>query len=171
MNLLCKEISGFKFVKVGYFHMNAIPYRVTYKGKEIECKLSLKLYNDLFKKADESTYLIFINDDPDPVYVGEYTYNLEDRWLRNSVYVWHSKDENIESELAQNNEVSLWLVVDPYLPLSNNKKINISKSIEQEILRVRYPDWNKRGQMIKYDAWRKDNCLSVLEIISRIKTT
>jgi hypothetical protein len=167
MNFEYKNVNGFEFVKVGNFYINNQPLEITYKGKKDKVSISLGLINEQFKNADESAYLICSEDEL--VYVGEFSYNLEDRWLRKKVYVWHHKDELIEQEILKNKNVSLWLIVNPFVQISDNTSINISKSIEQEILKKKKPLWNKRGEFIKWEKWKKDNCVLVTEIIKNIK--
>lgn len=167
MGLNYKTVNGFKFVKVGDFYINQEPKNITYRGKPEIITVSLKFTNELFRQSDESAYLVFSEDKL--VYVGEYSYNLEDRWLRNKVYVWHHQDEKIENELKQRKEVSLWVVVNPMINLSEGTKLNISKSIEQEILKNNKPPWNKRGEFNKWVEWRKTNCRPVAEIIHQIQ--
>jgi hypothetical protein len=173
MDLIYKELIGFKFVKVGDFRINDKPLSVRYKGDTAEVKVSLKLIDESFLKSDESAYLIYAEDEL--VYVGEYSYNLKDRWLKKEDYIWHHTDIEIEKALASKT-VSLWLAIDPYLMLpDNSEKINVSKSIEQEILR-RYspskdsdkPWWNKRGK-VGNDPERRDlNCERVTKIIEKV---
>lgn len=168
MKLIYKTISGFKFVKIGEFYKCDEPYQVKFEGKEISIDLSIKLISDMFKQSDESAYLIFVNDNL--VYVGEYSYNFEDRWLRKSKYVWHNTDDRIEEQLLLNNNVSLWLSVDPFIILPDDSRINISKSIEQEILKKEDLVWNKRGKMKKYSEWREANCTPVISIIQKLES-
>jgi hypothetical protein len=168
MELTFKNICGFEFVKIGKFYLNESPLPVRYDGEDDHVNVSLRLIDDLFKKADESAYVIF--SDNTLVYVGEFSYNFQDRWLRKDNYVWHNTDTKIEVELKSGNEVCIWLAVDPFALLANGSKINISKSIEQEILKSNlvFPDWNKRGQFNKWAKWREKNCLRVTEIINQL---
>jgi hypothetical protein len=168
MELIYKEILGFKFVKVGDFQISENPHPVTFNGQKDQINVCLQLVDESFMKSDESAYLIYVEDKL--VYVGEFSYSLKDRWLRTKNYIWHNTDGEIEKELKPpyNKNVSLWLAVNPYTVLPNNKEINISKSIEQEILRQILPEWNKRGQLGKWDEWRKNNCVRVSVIIDKI---
>jgi hypothetical protein len=86
MNFEYKNVNGFEFVKVGNFYINNQPLEITYKGKKDKVSISLGLINEQFKNADESAYLICSEDEL--VYVGEFSYNLEDRWLRKKVYLF-----------------------------------------------------------------------------------
>ncbi|WP_429885882.1 hypothetical protein [Geoalkalibacter halelectricus] len=162
-----KTVNGFMFVKVGEFYINKEPKKIIYRGNPETITVSLKFTDELFRKSDESTYLIFSEDEL--VYVCEYSYNLEERWLRNRIFIWHHKDEDIENELKQGKEVSLWLVLNPIINLSEKIKINISKSIEQEILKCNKPAWNKRGGYFKWAEWKNSNCLPVIDIIDQIQ--
>ena len=166
MMITYKTLYGFEFVKIGCFILDASPILVTYRGKGDTVNVSINFVDDLFKKSDESTYLILSDDEP--VYVGEFSYNFEDRWLRNGCYIWHNKDFEIEEALKNHKEVSVWLIVDPFVALKNGTIINISKSIEQEILKNSPPLWNKRGQLKKYADWRLKNCIPVSTIIEKV---
>ncbi len=153
-----KEIVGFKFIKVGVFYLADEPW--TNKKGEWEIRASLKLFSDEYKKADETAYVVYSDDELK--YVGEYTYNLEDRWLRGN-YVNHHKSDEIENEIKLKKEVSLWLAVSPYCSV-NGFTINMGKSIEQEILRHKDTDWNKRNKIKQWEEWRKENCIKVNDI-------
>ncbi len=170
MKFTYKNESGFNFVKVGEFYKSSESLTVTYKGKKYDIDLAINFIDEVFKNSDESAYLILIND-TERVYVGEFSYNLEDRWLRKGKYVWHDSDEKIIEELNKNNKVSLWLTVDPFYELPNGTKINISKSIEQEVLKNIYPDWNVRGQMKKHAEWREQYCIPVYQLLKNSKET
>ena len=169
MELNYREVMGFKFVKVGEFYLSDKPYPVTFNGKADCIKVCIEFVDDLFMKSDESAYLVYVDDELH--YVGDFSYNLEDRWLRRHNYVWHGIDEDIEATLSlpDKKKVSLWLTVDPYT-IHEAKKLNISKSIEQEILRQTkpMPKWNKRGQLNRWADWREKNCTPVTNIINKI---
>jgi hypothetical protein len=156
-----KEIIGFEFIKVGIFYLADKP-RVDKKG-EWEIRASLNLFSDEYKKADENVYVVYSDDEPK--YVGEYTYNLEDRWLKGN-YIYHHKSDKIESEIKSGKEVSLWLAVSPYY-VTKGFTINLGKSIEQEILRHHDLDWNKRNKIKQCEEWRQKNCIKVSDIIQK----
>ncbi|MBE8190537.1 MAG: hypothetical protein HAW58_06815, partial [Candidatus Thioglobus sp.] len=127
--------------------------------------VSLKLYSDDYKKADETAYLVY--SDKELKYAGEYTYNLEDRWLSGNKraktnYSNHHKNDKIKKELDSGKEVSLWLAVSPYCTVKG-KEINIGKSIEQEILRDSNPEWNTRNTNNGAKNWRSKNCIRLDE--------
>ena len=166
MELSFKNICGFEFVKIGEFYLHESPLPVRYAGKDDFVNVSLELIDQLFKKADESAYVIL--SDNALAYVGEFSYNFQDRWLRRDNYIWHNADIHIEAALRSCKEVSIWLAVDPFTLLADGTKINISKSIEQEILKKYPPEWNKRGQFKKWAEWRDKNCLRVKEILNQI---
>ena len=167
MDLVFKIVCGFKFVKIGRFKLHEVPPTVRFAGKQDQINVAIELFYDLFRQADESAYVIFA--DETLVYVGEYSYNFQDRWLRKGNSVWHNTDIKIEEKLRNNSEVTIWLVVDPCVLLPDGMtKINISKSIEQEILKTDLPEWNKRGQYKKWHEWRTNNCVHVTEIIRQI---
>lgn len=157
-----KLFLGFEFVKAGDFYLADVAW--TGKKREWEIYASLRLVSDEFRKADESVYVVLANDELK--YVGEYTYNLADRWLSGS-YVNHHQSDLIESELKEGKEITLWLAVRPYSLTPENVPINISKSIEQEFLRQFDLEWNRRNKVKKWEFWRSENCVPVSEIITR----
>jgi len=120
-----KKIAGFSFIKIGKFYNNKKPIFVKYEGKDTPITLSLYLINDEFKKIGESAYLIF--SDNQLMYVGEYSFNLKDRWLRNGEYVWHHKDKNISDALNEKKNVTFWITLNPYIKIDKDTTINISK--------------------------------------------
>ena len=158
-----KKVAGFSFIKIGKFYNNEESIPVKYEGKNIDITLSLNLFNDEFKKIGESAYLIF--SDNDLMYVGEYSFNLKDRWLRNGEYVWHHKDRKILDALNENKNVTLWITLNPYIKIDKDFTINISKSIEREVLKQREVPWNRRGKTKIYKEWICDNCIKLEDII------
>lgn len=166
MKLEIKNMYGYDFVKVGNFRSGAVRY-IQYGGKEVPIRVILDLVHPDFKKADESVYILCVNDKP--YYVGEYSYNLSERWLRGGGYIWHHKDELVDEEVAKGNSVDIWIIVDPYRNVGGKDPINISKAIEQDILkRESLPIWNKKGQLGKWAAWREKHCIKVATIIESI---
>lgn len=162
MNDKIKEIVGFEFIKVGVFYLEEDkPW--TDKNGEWEIKASLRLFSDEYKKADETAYVVYSDDELK--YVGEYTYNLGDRWLRGN-YVNHHKSDEIEKEINSGKEVSLWLAVSPYYVIKDFT-INLGKSIEQEILRHYDLVWNKRNKIKQWEKWRGKNCIKVNNIVHK----
>lgn len=159
-----KNIAGFQFMKIGKFYNNEIPLEAKYQGENILHYLSLELENDDMKKLEESAYLIYSEDELK--YVGEYSFNLQDRWLRKGTYVWHHMDKRITDALDNGSKnVSIWVTEDPYLKNSKGTPINISKSIESHILKEEDPEWNIRGKMKKHQEWIDKNCKKMSEII------
>lgn len=166
MKLEIKNMYGYDFVKVGTFKLGEVR-EVTYRGKRVEIRVVLDLVHPDFKKADESVYILCVNDEP--YYVGEYSYNLADRWLRGSGYIWHHKDDLVEEETKKGNSVTIWIIIDPYRTVGERNTINISKAIEQDILKKEYPPiWNKKGQLEKWATWREKHCVKVATIIESI---
>jgi hypothetical protein len=157
------DIAGFKFIEVGIFYVSDEPLEAKYNGKNTLASVCIKLRHDTFKKVGESAYILFV--DEDLVYVGEYSYNLEDRWLKKGKYVWHHKDNDILKALKENRRVTLWLSMNPYITIENGNSINISKSIEQEILKRLPLPWNVRGKLNKNEKWIEQNCIKFSEIM------
>lgn len=158
-----KKVAGFTFIRIGDFYHNETPIIVKYKGKETPITLSLKLFNDEFKKIGESAYLIF--SDEELMYVGEYSFNLADRWLRNGEYVWHHKDKNISNAINKQKNVSFWITLNPHVKINDDITINISKSIESEVLKQLDAPWNTRGKTKKYKQWINTNCVKITDLL------
>lgn len=164
-----KIMYGYEFVKVGTFHLAEEPHPVTYNGKKTTINVVLDLVDKSFAKADESVYMVCKNGNE--CYVGEYSYNLTERWLRKGEYIWHHMDEKIEEELRSGCNIDIWIATNPYINI-NGKMINISKSIEQEILKDKEPPtWNKKGQLDKWAEWREIHCKKVSDIIQEIEAS
>ena len=158
-----KDIAGFRFVKIGVFYLSNSPKQVKYNGETVNLRLSLELISEDIKKLEESAYLLFADDEL--MYVGEYSFDLKDRWLRNGDYVWHHKDNEILSNLDNKRNVSIWATLNPYIEIEDGSTINISKSIESEILKKYDLLWNKRGKIRKNESWISKNCLKMSEIL------
>lgn len=158
------ELLEYKFINVGVFYLAETPW--CDKNGENCVRASLKLNSEEYRKADETAYLIYSNDILK--YVGEYTYNLSDRWLSGD-YVNHHKSDLIEQEIESGKKVTLWLAISPFCNINKTTRINISKSIEHEILRQHDAEWNKRNKINKWEKWRSNNCVSVEDIVREIE--
>ena len=158
-----KIIDDFEFIKVGSFCLSKTHLKYKYNSQQAETNLCIKLLYEGIQKLGESAYLIFVKNEP--VYVGEYSYNFESRWLRKSKYSWHHKNNEIKDELINGNEVSIWVTRDPFVEIVKGHFVNISKSIEQEILKNQSMPWNHRGKLKKNESWVKDNCVKLSDII------
>ncbi len=157
------EVVGFKFIKVGEFKFSEKPH----KFKTWVSELSVNLYDERYEKADETVYLM-IDEKEEILYVGEFTYNLNDRGLCKK-YVDHHQYENIESALKEKKDISLWLAISPYCAIKGCGELNISKSIEQQIVIVHQPKWNKRGKQLgseDFQGWRDKNCIRLDSFLS-----
>lgn len=164
MHLERKSLYGFEFAKIGTFHITEEPHPVICDGINDHIQVEMRLISEKFASADESVYLIYVNDVLH--YVGEYSYSLKERWgLRKGRYIWHHKDVKIEEALRNNSIVDIWIIVEPYICTDDGSKINISKSIEQEILKRKKPIWNTRGQLEKWASWRQKHCKKLVDII------
>jgi hypothetical protein len=153
-----KQESGFEFVKAGEFSLSDTPCRL----KNYTLTVKLNLYIQDFEKADETAYFITCEDEI--VYVGEYTYNLKDRWLTRG-HANHHMHDNIETALKSDKQLYLWLCVSPYCDLPDNCKINISKSLEQKIMNKHLPEWNRRNKGSTAKDWRAKHCKYVTDIL------
>ena len=152
-----KTLCSFEFVKVGSFSVTESTLTRKHNGKDEELSLLLNLVDQRIRSIGESAYLLYADDEL--MYVGEYSRNLADRWLVNTNYVWHHKDIDILAAIKRGRTVSMWLTTDPYLPLVNNQRMNVSKSIEQQVLKTYDIPWNKRGLLFKDKKWIEKNCI------------
>ncbi len=143
-----KKVEDFKFVHVANAFLSQVSIRPTYDGKKIDWDVALDLLYPEVMNAEQSCYLICLEDELNPVYVGQYTGTFKDRWrLRKGKYIWHSKhDDSIKSSLEAGKKVMIWLSVDPYAELSDGRKVNINKEIEQIIIEAIQPKWNTTGK-------------------------
>lgn len=156
-----KKESGFEFVKVGEFSISDAPCQL----KNGPLTVKLDLYIQDFEKADETAY--FITCDDKIVYVGEYTYNLKDRWLTRG-HANHHMHDNIENSLNNKQQLFLWLCISPYCDIAGNEKLNVSKSLEHKIMsnHKNHNDlWNKRNKGTAAKEWREKHCKSVTDIL------
>jgi hypothetical protein len=149
-----RKISGFEFLKAGEFFRSDEPYQF----KDWESQLVLKLQDERYEKADETAYLLM--DDERILYVGEYTYNLKDRWISKN-HVNHHKYDNIYELVDKGKSITLWLALSPYCEIQGYGELNVSKSLEQQIMRD-HPsecEWNSRNKQSEAREWRAKNCI------------
>ncbi|MEH6628953.1 MAG: hypothetical protein V7739_21135 [Motiliproteus sp.] len=157
-----QNIEGFEFVNAGDFVVSDAPYQ--FKGWE--SKIALRLHDERYEKADETVY--FITCEGIILYVGEYTYNLKDRWLSKN-HVNHHMYDNIENLLITEGKLlSLWLAISPYCETPAHGELNVSKALEQQIMRRHQPEWNTRNKHSEAKEWRARNCV---RLDSFIQTT
>jgi hypothetical protein len=143
-----KKVEGFKFLHVANAFLSQVPLKATYEGREIEWNAALDLLYPEVADAEQSCYMVYQDAEAEPVYVGQYTGVFTDRWgLRKGKYIWHGKhDDSIKHALKAGRKISIWLSVDPYVELSDGRKININKEIEQIIIEAIQPIWNTTGK-------------------------
>jgi hypothetical protein len=160
-----KKIVGFEFIKAGVFYLADIPWEGRDNTGSWSIRASIKLVHKRFHQADETVYII--ESDDELRYVGEYSYNFADRWLHKD-YVNHHKYNEIENDLLNHKTVSIWLAISPYLRTKEIEQFNISKALEQEILRRYSPEWNKRNRINRHEQWRRRNCEKVSDIVKAV---
>lgn len=139
-----KVVHGFDFIQIGSFYKNETPLNVRYNNKDSKVWVSLKLADEKFKQIKKSTYLIYVDDKL--MYVGSYSNTLEHRWIKKGEYIWHHKDIQIQEKLEEGKMVSLWILENPEFELKDCHRLplNISRSLEQEIIDKNKPLWNRR---------------------------
>ena len=153
------KVSGFDFVKVGEFRFSEKPYQF----KNWTSDLMLNLCDPIYEKADETTYLLII--DEKIMYVGEFTYNLKSRWISKN-HVNHHMYDNIEKSLQEEKVISLWLAISPYYKIPDcGEELNVSKALEQHIMRKEQPPWNLRNKQSEAKEWREKNCIRLDSLI------
>ncbi|CAM3827116.1 hypothetical protein [Rheinheimera salexigens] len=142
--MLYKKVEGFTFLHVANAFLSQVPLKSIYEGRKIEWETALDLLYPEVADAESSCYLIYLDDEVNPVYVGQYTGVFKDRWgLKKGKYIWHgNNDDSIKFALIAKRRISIWLSLDPYVELSDGRKININKEIEQIIIEEVQPKWN-----------------------------
>jgi len=163
-----KQVCGFDFVKIGEAYLCNEPLKAKFDGKKLEnYKLALKLINNDLLNAEQSAYLVYVEDKL--MYVGYYSGSFKARWLReqnNNFYFWHSSnvDDKVNQLLNDNNSISItvWLSLEPYAKTKNNEVVNISKVIEDKIIIEKQPEWNKVGKDLIFN---QKGTKSVMEIL------
>jgi len=151
---------GFDFIKAGSFLFSGEPY----KFKNWTSKIVLSLFDERYEKADETVYLL--TSEEAILYVGEFSYNLNDRWISKN-HVDHHMYDNIEKLLTEGRVVSIWLAVSPYCGIPEYGEINISKSIEHQLVRDYQPEWNLRNRHSAAKEWREENCIRLDSFIKK----
>lgn len=134
-----RKVSGFEFIKAGTFSVS----NKQYKFKNWTSEIVMELLDERYENADETAYLLMYEDQI--LYVGEYTYNLKERWISKG-HVNHHMYDNIYSFIKEGKNTSIWLAISPYCNIPGYGEINISKSIEQQIMRKHKPAWNLRNK-------------------------
>ncbi|WP_039926872.1 hypothetical protein [Alcanivorax sp. DG881] len=152
METITLENSKYEFVKVGRFVKSKTPLKVRFEGKDDEVTMELELCHEDIKKVGECVYLVTV--DGVPVYVGEYSRTLESRWLRSGNYIWHNKDLLIVEEVNSGRRVDFYLAKNVYVMI-NEREVNISKSIEHDILQVENLPWNTRNAKVDVSGVRR----------------
>ncbi len=147
-----KIISGFKFIRAGIFRFSESPYHF----KNWTSKLSIEFDDERYEKADETVY--FLMSDEKILYVGEFTYNLKNRWLSKNHVNHHMYDE-IESFLTEGKSISLWLAISPFCQIPEYGELNLSKALEHQIMKDHKPIWNSRNIQSGAKEWREKNCI------------
>lgn len=165
MELDRKKVCGYSFIKIGNFYKSNKSIEAKFDGKQLEnYNLAVKLIDDKFLNAEQSTYLIYKENEL--VYAGYYSHTLYDRWFRkqnNILYVWHGIEdkEKLKDDLRNHPEnFSMWLTENPY---SDN--VNISKAIEDIIIMKEQPIGNKIGKDLEE---QKNGAIKVSEILKNI---
>ena len=160
-----------EFVKVADFE-EASPRAYTVGGKKSDDKwtASLKMLDERYAKAERNCYLIVV--DGNPVYVGEYQWNLATRMIQldksnGLLYFNHHKWKEVQTELENGRKVELFLCLYPYVRLGNRIE-NAAKTIEQSLLDGNSQKlvWNKRGSNTSYYAgWMDRHCLRIDDLV------
>lgn len=142
-----KSVEGFKFVHIANAFLSQQPLNAKFNGRDISWHVALDLLYPEVAEAEQSCYLVYVDNEEAPVYVGQYSGVFKDRWLKKGKYVWHGKhDDTIKSLLEDKKSLSIWLSVEPYASLADGRKININKEIEQIIIESIKPQWNTTGK-------------------------
>jgi hypothetical protein len=147
-----RSVSGFEFIKAGEFLISEQPYQF----KDWTSKLVLKLYDERYEKAEETVYLLTSEDQI--LYVGEFTYNLKDRWISKN-HVNHHMYDNIEKFVVTGKTIFFWLAISPFCEIPEYGELNVSKALEQQVMREHQPEWNSRNKQTGAKEWRSKHCI------------
>ena len=146
-----KAYFGFKFAKVAVADLTTTTTDIKYNGEVTkDWDLVLEFIYPDGEFADQSTYLVFVDDQLK--YVGQYSGIFADRWLlkRNGVfYIDHSKNDYEIQKLLKSPdppEISIWLSLAPFLTAPDGERWNINKALEQRMILEFQPEWNRTGK-------------------------
>ena len=166
MNFNEKIVCEYDFIKIGNFYKAKQSIKAIFEGKPLEnYSLAVKLIDDRFLNAEQSTYLIYKENEL--VYAGYYSNTLYDRWFRKQndiLYVWHGIEDKdkLKDELKNYPEkFTMWITKDPY-----NKDVNISKAIEDIIIMKEQPIGNKVGKDLEKQKKTSIKVTDILEDLS-----
>lgn len=148
-----KSLLGFEYLKIGQFALADTPCQL----KTWTSEIVLKLEDERFEKVGETLY--FITEDEQIVYIGEFTYNLKSRWLSKG-YVVHHMYDRIADALNDGSELAMWVAISPYIEIPEMGELNVSKSLEQKMIKHFKPEWNKRNRYCAdKEAWVGKHCM------------
>jgi flagellar biogenesis protein FliO len=154
---------GYEFVKVGKAQWCEEGIVAKHEGKEQTWHAALSLVDERFLDAEQSVYMVKVDDEI--TYIGVYTDSFETRWLKAKRYFWHSVnvDDKITALIKQGREVTVWLTTNPYASI-DDRSINVSQSIEYELIKAIKPEWNTTHKNKK----KNNEFLKVLDIVNSL---
>jgi|SRR5690554_5771671 len=143
-----RDLEGYQFLKVATACFCEEGIRPIFDGNDIHWRVALDIIFPETLSAEQSVYLVFVGEDSDPVYVGQYSETFEKRWLKAKKYVWHSEnvDMKIKGALEAGKEVTVWLSLNPYVKTTDGRVLNVNKAIEQLLIDKLKPQWNTVGK-------------------------
>ncbi|WP_218354992.1 hypothetical protein [Alteromonas lipotrueiana] len=148
-----KYLLGFEYLKIGNFSFADTPCQL----KTWVSEILLNLRDARYEKIGETLY--FISRDEEIVYIGEFTYTLKSRWLSKGYVVHHIYDKLAEA-LREGSELAMWVAVCPYVNIPDMGELNISKSLEQKMIKHLKPDWNIRNRYsADKEIWVTKHCM------------
>ena len=77
-----KSVDGFKFVHIANAFLSQQPLNAKFNGRDISWHVALDLLYPEAAEAEQSCYLVYIDNEETPVYVGQYSGVFKDRWLK-----------------------------------------------------------------------------------------
>ena len=141
MNLITLKQTGHDFIKVGRFCIAEIPCTTRYNNDLVtELCIELQLANKHCKEIGSSAYLITV--DGDPVYASSYSNHLGRSLLVWGNYTIPEQELRILLALEAGKEVDFYLARSVFANL-NGRSINVSTSIEQDVIQFEGLPWNK----------------------------
>lgn len=152
------EFGGFLFGQIGTFTKLESDwlYKKDADGaltiKAWECCVGIDYIHPEAEQIAQSCYLIVLDNDQ-PRYVGSYKDTWWDRQcqFRKRIglnYFFHDQAYNVRDAVNAGHVLTLWVVTEPVVALSNGTQANCSRSIEQIVtLRLAangFPLWNAK---------------------------
>ena len=153
---ITRPIGPYMFIRVGRSVLCETGMVMPGSAPPRRWQAALELENPEFRFAGQSVYAFMLEDEV--MYVGQYTNTLQARMLNRGRYFWHGDavDNRIYRLLKIGKSVTLWLSLDPFIGVGKGEKLNISHTIEYELIRLLGPQWNTLHKQQKLSQRRAE---------------